>query len=707
MSNGTGQASSGSNQALSFQGAFQRAAQLMAQGQTKHSEAMLLQLLKAQPKHPGVLHLLAIAKHQGGDLDAAIRLIEQTMKYGKADASVFANACEMYRVKGDLGKAKILGRKAVTLAGKSPNALSNLGLVYFDLNDIEEAERLQKAALACNAKQVSALKNLATICRRHGDRDESMRLDKLAIDAAPNDIESLNNFGAALVEIEEPEEAINYLGRAIRLNERYADSHCNVAVAFSAIEEDDQALIGFKKAIELNPKLSKAYSGLARVELNGNQYDAALEHITTAIKYADDFEKARAYALQGNVFTKLGFPDKAKNAFESAFNMAPALPAAHIGLGHLLMEQGDMAEAEAEFSKALESNAQNIAARLALVSVKKVTEDNVDFKWLVEQAATLEIKQETKAMGLHFSLGKCYDDVKQYDMAFEHYRQAASIKRKRIKYDADDNTREKDAIKAFFSKENIDRLRGVGCTSDAPIFILGMPRSGTTLTEQIIASHPTVHGAGELPDLLQIAKRDRNNASSYPASLIDVDSAKLAELGQDYVAGLQERDPDALKITDKMPANFLCVGLIHLMLPNAKIVHVNRNPVDTLLSQFSKNFGNAQYHSYDLHELGRFYRDYHDLMAHWNAVLPEGSFYDLQYETLISDTEIQAKKLIAYCGLEWDDACLDFHKTERTVKTASITQVRQPIYKSSVERWRSYESHLTPLFEALGDLAPK
>jgi len=231
-----------------------------------------------------------------------------------------------------------------------------------------------------------------------------------------------------------------------------------------------------------------------------------------------------------------------------------------------------------------------------------------------------------------------------------------------------------------------------------------MPRSGTSLTEQIIASHPLVHGAGELPDLAILAK---GGDTQYPASLEGFTASDYLALGKEYIAGLHRRAPKAAHITDKMPANFRYIGLIHLALPSAKIVHINRNPVDTCLSGFSKQFKRGQHHSYDLTELGQYYHDYHELMAHWRAVLPEASFYDIQYEDIVADTENQARKLIEYCGLPWDDACLDFHKLERSVKTASVTQVRKPIYNSSVERWRAYEQHLGPLFEGLGDLAPK
>jgi hypothetical protein len=235
-----------------------------------------------------------------------------------------------------------------------------------------------------------------------------------------------------------------------------------------------------------------------------------------------------------------------------------------------------------------------------------------------------------------------------------------------------------------------------------------MPRSGTTLTEQIMASHPDVHGAGELRDLMQIVQQPIAGQAlqPYPENLAGLTRGDISQWGQDYVAGLRRRAPEARRITDKMPANYMALGLIALMLPNAKIIHVQRNPVDTCVSCFTRLFNRHQEATYDLAELGRHYANYARLMQHWRQVLPQGSFIEVQYEDIVADMEGQARRLIDFCGLDWNAACLDFHNNKRSIRTASVTQVRQPIYTSSVARWRHYEKHLGPLLEALGDLVP-
>ncbi|HTN93507.1 MAG TPA: sulfotransferase, partial [Gallionella sp.] len=317
---------------------------------------------------------------------------------------------------------------------------------------------------------------------------------------------------------------------------------------------------------------------------------------------------------------------------------------------------------------------------------------------------------ENRRMSLHFALGKCYDDTGDYAKAFPHFMAGCKMKRAKLAYDPANAERQFAGLMEIFDRAALERLRGAGDPSALPVFVLGMPRSGTTLTEQIIASHPDVHGAGELHDLLRIAERNiagMTTAIPFPDNLRALDRQTLAAWGAEYAAGLKQRAPEAERITDKMPANYFAVGLIHLMLPNAKIIHVNRNPVDTCLSCYTRLFNRKQEHTYDLAELGRYYVQYARLMQHWRNVLPAGAFLDVKYEDIVADQEAQARKLIAYCGLEWNEACLDFHNTKRSIRTASVTQVRQPIYTSSVERWRHYEEFLGPLLDALGDLAPR
>ena len=286
-------------------------------------------------------------------------------------------------------------------------------------------------------------------------------------------------------------------------------------------------------------------------------------------------------------------------------------------------------------------------------------------------------------------------------------KEANALKRAQIAYDEAASLELFDRIRETFDATLIEKKGGSGDPSEAPIFILGMPRSGSTLVEQILASHPLVHGAGELSHLGELVgglRTPGDPALAFPEIAQAMDLQDFDTIGHQYATRLRQHSPTAARITDKMPSNFCFVGLIHLALPHARIIHVTRDPLDTCLSCFSRLFSAEQNHTYDLAELGRFYRKYAELMAHWRKALPEGRMLELRYEDVVGDLEGAARRMIAYCGLEWSENCLAFHKTDRPVKTASASQVRRPIYKTAQNRSRHYREFLAPLIAELGDL---
>lgn len=306
---------------------------------------------------------------------------------------------------------------------------------------------------------------------------------------------------------------------------------------------------------------------------------------------------------------------------------------------------------------------------------------------------------------LAFALGKAYDDIGEYDKAFAELAEANGISRSLVAYDEAAELAEFDRLEARFNPAFLASRAGAGLASEVPIFIVGFPRSGTTLTEQILASHPAVHGAGELhilPDI--IASGGGIAKDGTPES----DMGRLHEFGALYLERLARIAPDSARITDKNPGNGPLLGYIHLALPGARIVYVTRDPRDACLSCFMQRFaGNSSSFAYDLGEVGRRYRHYSKIMAHWRRTLPEGSILQICYEDLVANLEPTVRRLLDHCGLPWDERCLNFHEAGRSVRTASATQVRQSLYASSLARWRRYEKHLGPLIAALGpDLAP-
>ena len=322
-----------------------------------------------------------------------------------------------------------------------------------------------------------------------------------------------------------------------------------------------------------------------------------------------------------------------------------------------------------------------------------------------ELAAKTDGLSKTDRLQLDFALGKAYADLKDHARSFARLRSGNAAKRATVSYDESAALAFFDRIKAVFTPALIRAQSGGGDPSAMSIFVIGMPRSGTTLVEQILASHPTVHGAGELKTLNDIVHNVHDpagNPAPFPEFVPALDGDSLRQIGLHYIATVRQLSHHGERITDKMPSNYYFAGLIHLALPNAKIVHCVRDPVDTCVSCFSKLFSGEQVHTYDLGELGRYYRRYERLMAHWRRVLPAGRLLDVRYEDVVADLEGQARRLLAHCGLEWDDRCLSFHQTDRPVRTASATQVRRPIYNSAVGRWRVYEKELGPLLKALG-----
>lgn len=412
----------------------------------------------------------------------------------------------------------------------------------------------------------------------------------------------------------------------------------------------------------------------------------------------------------GDILAKRGQLVEAEATFRKAIEIKPDYADANFNLGTVLVQMGDLQEAAAAYRRVLTIKPDYAEARYFLAQIDKARPENRDFKDLIEFEQSVRDNNialpDDQSMYLNFALGKSFDDMGDTDQAFRHFAEGNRIKRKTLHYSPSIDTQICAEIMRIFDAPTIEKLRGAGEPSHLPIFIVGMPRSGTSLIEQIISSHPDVYGAGEVTDLLTITRRSISDIN-YPGSLRLLDRPQLTAWGTEYVAALRGHSPDALRITDKLPNNFMAIGLINVMLPNAKIIHVKRNPVDTCLSCFTQLFvqDNVRW-SYDLSELGTYYANYARLMEHWRSVLPSSALLEVEYEELIRDPETQAQRLIEYCGLAWNNDCLEFHQNKRAVHTASMTQVRRPIYDSSMERWRRYEKHLGRLLESLGDLAP-
>lgn len=407
----------------------------------------------------------------------------------------------------------------------------------------------------------------------------------------------------------------------------------------------------------------------------------------------------------------IGDYERALDLFDAVLRKVPCDPATLTSRGHSLKTYGKQDEAIASYRDAVASRPDHGEAWYSLANLKTYRFSEADLLAMKAEEARPGLNHMSR-LHLCFALGKALEDTGDHDAAFEYYARGNALKRQQARYTSDQMEAEFAAQKATCRPELFAGKSGAGCSAPDPIFILGLPRAGSTLLEQILASHSQVDGTLELPNILSLAHRLRGRKLStepnrYPDILHEMTGEELAALGEEYLSSTWIHRQGAPYFTDKMPNNFRHIGLIHLILPNAKIIDARRNPMDCCWSGFKQLFAEGQEFTYSLEDIGRYYKAYVDLMDHWERVLPMGRILRVQHEDVLDDIEGQVRRILDHCGLPFEQACIDFHETARAVRTASSEQVRQPLNRSGLEQWRPFRAHLAPLIDALGpDLAP-
>jgi tetratricopeptide (TPR) repeat protein len=587
----------------------------------------------------------------------------------------------------------------------------------------DSLQALQRAAQLLPT-DAGAHNNLANALGRLGRLDEAVTHYRRALQLSPDFAEAHNNLGHALLDLGQFDDAAPSCRRAAELKPAFAEAHDNLGSAQLALGRVDDALASYRRALEIEPGFAEAHSNLGNLWLELGRIDEALASHRRALKI--DPHLAGAHNNLGNGLRSLGKLEDAAASYGRALDINPNFAEAHCNLGVTLRLQGNTAQAQASCRRALEINPQSAAALVALADssadlgqfaqaeafFKRAIELQPDSpeawaglarsrKMTVADAAWLAHAQRIAAKGLpprheislRHAIGKYFDDVRDFDQAFANFRRANELASlRRAKHDRAGLTRTVDDITRSWDRNRVRPRTGAN-QSERAVFIVGMLRSGTSLVEQILASHPAVFGAGELTYWSAAGAA----YAASPANAEVVSEGALRTLADDYLRSLGKLSGDALRVVDKMPTNFPFLGLIHAALPNARIIHMRRHPLDTCLSIYMQQFETAVSFANDLGDLAHYYTEYLRLMDHWRSTLPAHVILDVSYEGLVSDQEAWTRRMLEFIGLPWDARCLDFHRTERTVLTASQWQVRQKLNASSVGRWRRYEKFLGPL----------
>ena len=543
-----------------------------------------------------------------------------------------------------------------------------LGILQGQKGDLIEAERLIRQAIRLDSTVGRYFGNLGVTMQDLGRDEEALEQFQKAADIDPDSPDSLNDLGACMSKTGRNTAAVTTLKRALELAPAHAAACANLAAAYG--------IRGFTHTEQ-------------------GEFVAAVDAYHAATHLLPDDPQANNDL--GCALRNIGKHVQAIGAFQHAVELQTHYPEALTNLGNAFQELGRFADATAAYHKALKLQDDDPTIYAYLAEAKTFAPGDSDFEHMLALAQSNQLSQAAQGQ-LEFALAKACEDMGDFDAAYTHLAAANGAIRGNFDYDIFGEERRIARIIDLFDGRMIGRFDGHGATTERPIFIIGMPRSGTSLAEQILASHRDIFGAGELPDFqraaLALAK------GRYPDGMSSVAPREINEFAARYLDVLNDRNTSAKRVTDKLPANFLYVGLIFAAFPQARVIHCVRDPLDTCISCYRKFFARSHRFTYDLEELGRYYRAYSRLMEHWQRLFPKRIF-ELSYEAVIGETESTIRSLVGYCGLDWDEACMHFYETERPVQTASAAQVRRPLFADSIGAWRRYADHLEPLRAAL------
>jgi tetratricopeptide (TPR) repeat protein len=714
----------------------------LALGLQEHQRGLLAQavrryrgVLGAQPDHADALHLLGVALHQQGDHRQAAESIGRAVSLNVGNAAYHANLGEAYRALGNLDGAAECCRTALRIQPRSPEAANNLGLVLLAQDRTNEAILQFRQALGIKPDFGLASNNLGNALRLQGDNDGALAHFRHAVEIEPHLAEAHSNLGQLLLERHQPHEALNHLREAVRLRPGLAEARNNLGNALretgrlaearqsyaealrinpalamtynnmgQALQEENSlgdALAWYQQALQLDPSSARIHSNAASLLAQQEKFDNALAVYRRALELDPTY--AEAHCGIGGVRHEQGHFEEAQAHYREALRHKPDLPAAHCALGTVREELGDFNDAESCWRTALRFDPRQAGAYAALATLLRGKLPDEDLAGMHKLLADPDL-HDGRRSALQFGLAQVFDARGAYQEAAESLGQANALalagRQKRGQgYDPAAHARFIARMIAVCSPAFFERTRGIGLESDRPIFIVGLPRSGTTLTEQILASHSQVFGAGEQrlarDDFEALAPRE----DLALEALARLDQTTARRVGAQHLERLGQLNNDRRHVADKMPDNYMYLGFLAALFPQAKFIHCRRDLRDIAVSCWMTHFSQIPWANDPGHIATRF-EEYRRLMDHWRQVLPV-AVLEVDYEETVADLEGVARRLVSWCGLEWEPGCLAFHEGTRPVRTASVSQVRQPIYQRSVARWKHYEQALAPLFSQI------
>lgn len=664
--------------------------------QDKDALAELRKTVELLPDDAEAHRNLATALQDRQQWEGALASLERALELRPDDADVLVESGDVLRALGRAADAVPRYQRALQLDASLAEAHNNLGNAHLALAQYSAAAAAYRKALALRPGDAQVLCNLGVAERGLGNLAEAMALTRRALAADPRLAIAHNSLGLMLVAAGESEQAVASFRQALALQPAYVEALTNLGNLLRELGQRREAVPLYAEALRLDPKRAESHWNLGSALFELRRFQEAKSCFAEAIRLKPGY--APAHLSMGMALRQQRRAAEAEASCQAALDLDPNYVEALSFMGELRADRGHFAEAEQLFQRTLEVNPNFSFAYFSIATHRRMTA--ADGAWLAgAQALLARGPPLAHEISLRYALGKYFDDLRQYDEAFANYQRANELtKRYGSAYDRERLAQRVDGIINTVDAPFIARLGARGADTELPVLIVGMPRSGTSLGEQILASHPAVFGAGEVAfwdgawnNWLQATREG------------SADAARQQRMSAAYLERLKAPRAGVLRVVDKMPANFLYAGMIHALFPKARIIHMQRHPLDTCLSIYFQNFFGMGPYANDLGNLAHYYGQYLRVMAHWRSLLPPTALLEVPYEALIADQEGWSRKMLEFIGLPWDPRVLDFHQTERAVITASKWQVRQKIHSGSAGRWRHYEQYLQPLTAALGD----